>query len=199
MIPKNGIIKEELFQTFKDSAERLTVTILRAVTPAEAAQCIIEQFKRFDARQAVIDPSDYSYLGDHITTIGKYAASAYIDFSLQPSRETIEQADIGISQCSLGVAALGSVFQDASPLQRRLVSMLPPVHIALLPTDALVETFAHALAYIASVYGSHLPPYLSFITGPSKTADIERELTIGVHGPQHLIVLFIDKPGQVKV
>lgn len=193
-IGSNGLINEDLFNTFKRNAEALTVSVPRAATPADAAQLIIGQLKHFNVQQLVVDTSDYGYLGDHITTIGKYAASAYIDFTLQPTRETIQQADMGISQFELGVAGLGSIFQDASGLQRRLVSMLPPIHLALLPTYALVETFADALEYINNKYGGQLPPYLSFITGPSKTADIERELTIGVHGPQNVIVLCIDKP-----
>jgi L-lactate dehydrogenase complex protein LldG len=193
----DGAVDEDLYREFKRNAEALTVTVLRAANGEEAAQLTVQQLDRLKVQQVVAEPLDV--LGRHVTTVGKAAASAYIDFTLQPTRETIERADMGISQFDMGVARLGSIFQDASALHRRMVSMLPPIHLALLPTYALVESFAEALEKIRHVYDGHMPPYLSFITGPSKTADIERELTIGVHGPETLIVLCIDKPEPAEV
>jgi L-lactate dehydrogenase complex protein LldG len=183
-------INEVLYHEFKRNAEALTVTVLRAETGREAAGMVVSQIKKLKVKQVASTP--LSLLGDHVTVIGKYAASADVDFSLRLDRDKIELAEIGISQFEMGIAQLGSIFQDATDLHRRLVSMLPPVHIALIPTRAMVKTFADALEMIDRAYNGSVPPYLSFITGPSKTADIERELTIGVHGPGQLIVLCID-------
>ena len=127
------------------------------------------------------------------TKLEEALGNSGIDFCRELDLEKIEQAEMGISEFQLGIAELGSLFQDASGLHKRLVSMLPPVHLALLRTSSLVETFAHALEAIEEMYNGQIPPYLSFITGPSKTADIERELTIGVHGPETLIIIFIDE------
>jgi L-lactate dehydrogenase complex protein LldG len=185
-------IEESLFQQFKRNSEALPATLLRAGNAQVAAALVVEQLKELKPRQVVA--SSLSFLGDHIKVIGKYAASQEIDFSLRLDRDKIEQAQIGISQCLMGIAQLGSLFHDASQLHTRLVSMLPPIHFALVPTHTLVATFSDALQWIQQKYDGHLPPYLSFITGPSKTADIERQLTIGVHGPGKLIILCIDNP-----
>jgi L-lactate dehydrogenase complex protein LldG len=182
-------INEDLYNTFKFSAEALTVTVLRAASPEKAAHLIIEQIKQLNIQKLVSTPLNLI----NSKTLGKYAHSLDLDFSQQLVREKIEQADMGISEFEMGIAQLGCIFQDASNLHKRLVSMLPPIHLALLHTSSLVNSFVDALEIIEKVYNGQMPPFLSFITGPSKTADIERELTIGVHGPEKLVVLFIDE------
>ena len=186
-LPQEGI--DELFyKRFKSNAEELTVTVLRAPAKEKAVPLIIEQIKELNIQKVAAAPLS---LVD-VKELEKHAGSAGLDFCLDLNKGNIEQAGMGISEFELGIAGLGSIFQDASSLHRRLVSMLPPVHLALLRTAGLVESFTDALDMIEKVYEGQIPPYLSFITGPSKTADIERELTIGVHGPEKLIVLFID-------
>ncbi|NIN89024.1 MAG: lactate utilization protein [Candidatus Aminicenantes bacterium] len=182
-------VDEDLYNRFKCSAEALTVTVLRAVSQEDAAHLISEQIKQMNIQKVVSTPLNLV----NIKTLEEYAHSLDLDFSQQLDQGKIEQADMGISEFEMGIAQLGCIFQDASDLHRRLVSMLPPVHLALLRTSSLVDSFVDALEIIEKVYNGQMPPFLSFITGPSKTADIERELTIGVHGPENLVVLFIDK------
>jgi L-lactate dehydrogenase complex protein LldG len=87
-----------------------------------------------------------------------------------------------------GIAATGTLLTDATAVDRRLVSTLPPIHVAILPTAAIVPDIAAAFATVDPGRSA----YLSMITGPSRTADIERVLTIGVHGPARLVILCID-------
>jgi L-lactate dehydrogenase complex protein LldG len=182
-------IDETLYQRFKANAEALTVTMLRASTPREAAGLIIEQSKNLNVQKLVSAPITLID-SDELEVLAREAG---FDFSSGQDCEKVHQADMGISQFAMGIAGLGCIFQDASNLHTRLVSMLPPVHLALLPTFSLVDDFSQALEAIQTVHDGKIPPYLSFITGPSKTADIERELTIGVHGPGKLIILCIDQ------
>jgi len=186
-------ISETLFQAFKHNTEALDVVVLRSANSETAAREIIAQIGKLKAGQVVSTP--LNLLKEHIKTIGTFATANDVDFSMRLDRHAIEQADVGISEFELGIAQTGSLFQDASDLHARLVSMLPPVHLALLPTGALVNSLADALEKIETTYGSRMPAYLSFITGPSKTADIERELTVGVHGPGKLVIICIDSPG----
>jgi len=182
-------VNEAFYRRFKNKAEELTVNVLRAPSREVAASLVIEQIKKLKIQKVVSTPLTLL----NVNTLENYALSMGLDFSTQLDRNKIETAEIGISEFDMGIAELGSIFQDASHLHTRLVSMLPPIHLAVLRTASMVESFTDALEVIEKACNGEVPPYLSFITGPSITADIERELTIGVHGPEKLIVLCIDK------
>ena len=185
---QDEVVKENFYELFKTKAEELTVKVLRAASSKEAADLIIEQIRQLQVQKIAATPLTMV----DVQALQAYAPSEDLDFTTQLNKGKIEQADIGVSEFDLGIAQLGCIVQDASDLHTRLISMLPPIHLALLRTAALVESFSDALEVIEKAYKGNMPPYLSFITGPSKTADIERELTIGVHGPEKLIILCID-------
>ena len=79
-------------------------------------------------------------------------------------------------------------------VEKRLVSTLPNIHIAIVETGRLVPDMPAVFANIRPEQTN----YISFITGPSRTADIERVLTIGVHGPEKLIIVFVDDAAGVN-
>jgi len=184
-----GAEQEKYFEQFKKRAEELTVAVLRASSPVQAVERAIAQMKALHIKQAVSSPLTLIDAG----SLEKQAPSAGIDLSFGLDRHAIEKAGIGISEFALAIAESGTIVQDASSLHVRLVSMLPPVHLAIVSAKTIVGTFPDALTVIENVYGGRLPPFLSFVTGPSKTADIERVLTIGVHGPKKVIVLFVEE------
>ena len=101
--------------------------------------------------------------------------------------------DIGFTVCDLGIAETGTLVLDSSSEEVRLATMVCETHVAVLPQSKLRATSFDAepelLEFMAST-----PNYLSFITGASRTADIERVLALGVHGPLELhILLWEDK------
>jgi L-lactate dehydrogenase complex protein LldG len=96
---------------------------------------------------------------------------------------------VGISQLECAIADTGTLVTDAAPVERRLASALPVIHVAVVPTDAILPDMASAFARIHPSRSG----YISLITGPSRTADIERVLTIGVHGPSRLVIVFVDE------
>lgn len=108
------------------------------------------------------------------------------------TRENAAAAKVGISQLDWAMASTGSLIQNAAAIEQRLVSTLPAIHIALIATSRLVPDYAAVFARIRPEQTN----YLSFITGPSRTADIERVLTIGVHGPEKLIIVFFDEQAE---
>ncbi|HSL53478.1 MAG TPA: lactate utilization protein [Pyrinomonadaceae bacterium] len=103
-----------------------------------------------------------------------------------PNAHDIFGYDVGVSTAQLAIAETGTLVLDSACERHRLVSLVPPVHIAIVNASAIVETLSDALTLIQK---NEISPAITFITGPSRTADIELTLTIGVHGPQELYVI----------
>ena len=103
-----------------------------------------------------------------------------------PNAHEIFGFDVGISNAQLAIAETGTLVLDSACERHRLVSLVPPVHIAIVNASAIVETLGDALTLLQQ---KEISPAITFITGPSRTADIELTLAIGVHGPQQLYVI----------
>jgi len=109
-------------------------------------------------------------------------------------RGAIESCDVGVTECDALVAQTGSVLVTSGSAGGRVLSVLPPHHVVLARHDQLVPDLTAALARARALYReSGWPSMLSFITGPSRTGDIERILVLGAHGPKRLTI-FCDQP-----
>jgi len=98
--------------------------------------------------------------------------------------------DAAVTSTLGGIAETGSLILWPTPEEPRLMSLVPPVHIAVVQVSALYATFADALR--AQRWRDGMPTNALLISGPSKSADIEQTLAYGVHGPKELIVLLVD-------
>ena len=96
---------------------------------------------------------------------------------------------VGVTEVGFAVANTGSLAGAADDPAQRLASALPAIHLAVVRADALVPDLAALFQRLSPAQTR----YLALITGPSRTADIERVLTIGVHGPERLVVVVIDQ------
>ena len=103
------------------------------------------------------------------------------------SKQDLFTVDVGITSAQAGIAETGTLVLDSSVERNRLVSLVPPIHIAILDASKIFLTLGETLAALQS--SAELSPAITFITGPSRTADIELTLTLGVHGPQQLYVI----------
>lgn len=101
------------------------------------------------------------------------------------------QDDAGITEVNWGIAELGTLVQVAPEVDNRLCSTLVPIHVALLKTSAIVPELDDMLATIQNL--PQIPEFVGFITGPSRSSDIERILEIGVHGPEQVIAILVDQ------
>lgn len=102
---------------------------------------------------------------------------------------------VGISGVDAAIAESGSMVVASGSDRGRLASLLPPVHIALLPADRIVRTLPEAFDRLHEQYGDRIftdRSNITVITGPSRTADIELSLTLGVHGPREVHALVFD-------
>lgn len=94
-----------------------------------------------------------------------------------------------ITRCELLVARTGSVVVSSAHPSGRGLNVFPPIHIVWAKASQLVPFPDDAFVELEKRYGSTLPSQVSFITGPSRTADIEKTLVMGAHGPKELLVL----------
>jgi L-lactate dehydrogenase complex protein LldG len=109
-----------------------------------------------------------------------------------PAAADLFNYDVGISTAQAGIAETGTLILEAEKERHRLVSLLPAVHIAFISSADIYQTIGDALAALRGGDENSLSRALTFITGPSRTADIELTLTVGVHGPKELYVIVID-------
>lgn len=111
-------------------------------------------------------------------------------------RNVFFQADVGLSGANLAVAESGTLVIVSNEGNARLVTTLPPVHIALISAEKFVADLEQAVpllkALVTSSSGSKMTSYVSFITGPSRTTDIEKETAVGVHGPREVHIIILD-------
>ena len=111
----------------------------------------------------------------------------------------VELADCeaAITGCELLVARTGSIVLStgaANPCGGRTVSVYAPVHICIAYTDQLVYDIKDGLLALKERYHNHFPSLITFATGPSRTADIEKTLVVGVHGPKEVYLFLVDRP-----
>ncbi len=176
---------------FEDLAERFTTAltsvhgeVIRAANLAEATERLSQCLGDLGAKRIVANaepllleldlPQRYPEIEWHI--VGQTG---------EDLRAFCTSADVGLSSADAALAETGTVVISSGPGRSRLATLLPPVHIALVPTTCLTTDI---FTWTAARQGA-LPSALTLITGPSKTADIEQTLAIGVHGPKRFMVI----------
>jgi L-lactate dehydrogenase complex protein LldG len=103
-----------------------------------------------------------------------------------------DQAQVGFTLCEALIARNGSIMLSNANMTGRRLSIYPPVHIVLAYTSQLVPDLKDAFKFIKQKYGAQIPSMLTTVTGPSRTADIEKTLVLGAHGPKELFVFLLD-------
>ncbi|HEY2973232.1 MAG TPA: lactate utilization protein [Pyrinomonadaceae bacterium] len=116
------------------------------------------------------------------------------DIAISPDVAELFDYDIGISTAQAAIAETGTLMLESECERHRLVSLVPPVHIAIVGVGNICLTLGEALAAVQGSEARELSPTITLITGPSRTADIELTLAIGVHGPQELYVIVNQGP-----
>ena len=106
-------------------------------------------------------------------------------------KEDLEACDAGLTECESLIAQTGSVCVTGRSSGGRALSVLPPHHIVIARVDQLLPDLTAAYESLAQKYRGKYPSFISFITGPSRTGDIERILVLGAHGPKRLTVLLV--------
>ncbi|MBU0695358.1 MAG: lactate utilization protein [Bacteroidetes bacterium] len=103
-----------------------------------------------------------------------------------------ELAEVGLTLCEALIARNGSIMVTNANAAGRRLSIFPHCHVVIAYTSQLVMDLKDAFKIIKNKYGNQLPSMISTITGPSRTADIEKTLVLGAHGPKELFVFLLD-------
>lgn len=121
------------------------------------------------------------------------AGIAIVDWKSQPGLDAQFDVGCGITGVRVALAETGSLVLCSDSHMSRGLSLIPPLHIAIVrPSDILPDMIDY-WASLRGIPSSDLPSNMVFITGPSKTADIEGELVTGVHGPEAVHILLVDE------
>lgn len=119
-------------------------------------------------------------------TLAKY------DYPFFETDKDFEQAEVGFTLCEALIARNGSIMLSNAGMAGRRLSIYPPIHIVLAYTSQLVIDLKDAFKLVKSKYGNQLPSMITTVTGPSRTADIEKTLVMGAHGPKELFVFLLE-------
>jgi L-lactate dehydrogenase complex protein LldG len=109
--------------------------------------------------------------------------------------EKFTEMRLGITRCEYLIARLGTVMVSSNVSPGRRMTVFPEIHIVVGYSSQLVPDLKDALKKIRKKYEDNFPSLISLVTGPSRTADIEKTLVLGAHGPKELYVFLIeDRP-----
>ena len=109
-----------------------------------------------------------------------------------PSTDDLMDCDASLTRCEALVARTGSMLLSSAQTQGRTSSVYAPIHVCIAWTSQLVYDISDAIALMKSKYGTALPSAMSLATGPSRTADIEKTLVVGVHGPKEVYCFLVE-------
>ncbi len=112
------------------------------------------------------------------------------DVAVEEIKERVFNVAAGITSTMGGIADTGALILWSSKEEPRLMSLVPPIHIAVLQADKIYNSLLEVMQ--KENWSANMPTNAFLISGPSKTADIELVLAFGVHGPKELIVLIVE-------
>jgi L-lactate dehydrogenase complex protein LldG len=107
-------------------------------------------------------------------------------------KTNMADCDVSITGCEYLVARTGSIVMSSAQISGRTTSVYAPIHICIAYTNQLVYDLKDALQGAKEKYGNNLPSLITFATGPSRTADIEKTLVVGVHGPKEVYLFLVE-------
>jgi L-lactate dehydrogenase complex protein LldG len=183
-----GKFGAHLFSEFESRTRAVSSEVFRVPKASDAAEALLRLVDAVQAKTAVVVESPLQKAAGITETLRARGVTVYTE--PEEIAAHADTADIGISGVEFGIAETGSVFQDGYDIATRLVSILPPLHVVFLNSAYIVPGIEEAFAIISPGFERG---YCGFITGPSRTADIERVLTIGVHGPSRFVIIAVDE------
>ncbi|HEX9654747.1 MAG TPA: lactate utilization protein [bacterium] len=183
------------FHLFKDRYEKLAGQVYFASNQLQAVKAVSAITLESKITRVVLTPL-FAGLDDRLSkhfTRSRLPVVALDNTGAMPVPHQINEADLGITAAEFGIAETGTIVEVTTDDAHRLISSLPRVHIAFLKASQIIDSINDAAPLLRSVYRRHHRHCnITFISGPSRTADIEMKLFLGVHGPQESHVIVCD-------
>lgn len=201
---------ETLYNTFIQKAELVSAIVTRMDSPESAFRYAVDVCERKDACQLLVSGCAESLSpkagdlceskarqkimaapglpADYLSALMPLCDEKGVALIQDGLRDHLAGIDVGFTIADFGIAETGSLVIDSSSEEIRLATMISEIHIALLPLSKIFET-AYDLEDKLQDLMAAAPNYTAFVTGASRTADIERVLALGVHGPLELHIL----------
>lgn len=188
--------RETLVERFRAELERLTGKVYGPVAPDDAAGVVVDIVRSLGASQALAWDDAALPVPGFAAVLGEGGmAVTRPEVPPEKKREQVLAAlagfEVGVTGAVAGVADTGSIIVATGPGRARVVSLLPPVHVALLPVSRLYATLSDWLVSDAADL-ARAAANVVVITGPSRTADIELVISLGVHGPKEVHVVLVE-------
>ena len=173
-------INDDLRVEFKTNLEMIGGKVLLCQTKTIATEAILSICKEKNQKEIFCTDTALQKLVDSQLTVNSDEAHFL-------------GLHIGLTGCEFLVAHLGSVLISSAQASGRRLNVFPATHIVVASQSQLTDYLDQAMQKLQEKYKNNLPSLISNITGPSRTADIEKTLVMGMHGPKSLFVIIIDE------
>ncbi len=184
-LPAVGKSVEEQFALFSRNCAELKADFQRLATREELKTALIK----------IRDAEKWQRIASHAGELSNFACQAIGLPTLLTDHgydvHDMEKCDAGITECDALIAQTGGVVVTNRSTGGRALSILPPHHVVIARREHLVPDLPAAFDLLHQKYAPDFPSMISFITGPSRTGDIERILVLGAHGPKKLTILCV--------
>jgi L-lactate dehydrogenase complex protein LldG len=181
-LPLVGADFEQRLALFQKTAADLKAEICMVSDPQELSKRLIE----------LRDAEGWKKIGAHTGELTNQAIQA-LGLPVCSTDNTyevrnLESCDAAITECDALIAQTGSVLITSRSAGGRALSVLPPHHVVIARREQLIPDLPEAFALLKKKYSGNYPSFISLVTGPSRTGDIERILVLGAHGPKKLTI-----------
>ena len=187
-LPPVGASAVDRFELFSKQCDLLKTELILCADLPSAAKNLVQLAQANQWNSLAL------HHGNLPTVLSAHFPSDFKHHFIQDGYDKIalETVDAGLTSCELLVAQTGSVCVTSKDSGGRVLSVLPPHHIVIATRAQIVTDLSEAYIALATKYRKDYPSMVSFISGPSRTGDIERILVLGAHGPKRLTILLLD-------
>jgi L-lactate dehydrogenase complex protein LldG len=184
-LPAVGPTSAEQFELFAKNCADLKADFQLLSSREELPAALLKLRDAEKWRQAASHGGELSNFACHALGLPTLLTDQGYDAS------ALEKCDVGVTECDALIAQTGSVAVTSRSTGGRALSVLPPHHVIVARREQLVADLPAAFELLQRKYAPDFPSMISFITGPSRTGDIERILVLGAHGPKKLTILCV--------